>query len=193
MKDENVDLSFNEDNNNVLKYIYMLKDHLENLSLIWRGLSKDKNGNIIRVSEPYSCDSFIFEQINVLSSVLNPHNFVSNIDNDERNTIILDTYASFLYSMNREPTITKRKKPMMQESFFNTLMLFLNILKGGAGAQFTLGAQTGVTMDIYKSNRENSLKPVIDIPRAFGFGNKQKQNIYSQNNYNQIQDEDKEI
>jgi len=191
MVDKNIDLSANDENDNVLRYIYMLKEHLETLSLIWRGLAKDKDGDLIRVSDPYSDDDFIYEQINALTSVLNSHTFVSNVNNDERNYIILDTYAAFLSSMTRDPLIDDKRKPMMRESFFNTLILFLNIIKDGAGAQFTLGAQTGLSMDIYKKNRENVIKPFIDIPRTFGFGNKnnnnQNQNDHNNNNNNNKQ------
>lgn len=191
MVDENINLSSNDemdDKDNVLRYIFMLQQHLENLSLIWRGLKYNRD-KLTRVSEPYASDGFIFEQVSVLSTVLNPHTFVSNITTDERNNIILDTYGSFLYAMNREPTIDNNKKAMMREGFYNTLLLFLNILRDGAGAQFTLGAQSGITHDVYSSQKQDNIKPIIDIPKAFGFRQNTNNNNNQNNNNNKIEND----
>ncbi|MFO7814414.1 MAG: hypothetical protein R6V14_01520 [Halanaerobiales bacterium] len=169
MTDDNFNEFGESGEKNVLKYIYMLDEHLNNLTLMWQGLSYNAEGELIRISEPFACDMFIYTQINALRSVLNAHTFVSNVNHQERNHIILDTYASFLWSMNREPTVEYHRKPTLRESFFNTLLLFLNIVKDGSGAEFTLGAQSGITTDIYRHQRQKELKPLFDVPKAFGF------------------------
>lgn len=167
MTDENFNENMSE--KSALQYIYMLDEHLQNLTMMWQGLAYNSEGDLIRISEPFACDMFIYTQINALKSVLNSHTFVSNVNHEERNHIILDTYASFLWSMIREPTVEYHRMPTLRESFFNTLLLFLNIVKDGSGAEFTLGAQANIAPDIYRHQREREIKPIFDVPKAFGF------------------------
>jgi len=153
------------------------------MTLLWQGLAKNREGKLVRITEPVAPDDFIYSQINGLSSVLNPHNFVSKInDVDEKNNIIMDTYTAFLQSIEQEEFFNWKMFHMSQESFYNTLHLFVNSLMDGFGAQFTIAAQTGITQKIPINTKEVDKVPYMDVPSMFGF-NKSKPE--SQQTYNQ--------
>lgn len=177
--------SINTENDNVLKYIYKLKEHLENMTLFWQGLTKTQKGNLLRITDPVGPDDFIYAQMSALQSVLNPHTFVSQIpDNDEKNNIILDTFTSFLQDVEREPLFNWSRFQTAKEGFYNTLHLFLNAVQGGFGAQFTIAAQSGITSKIPVNNKEVEQVPYVDVPGIFGF--KDKPNTPQQPNYNNL-------
>ena len=158
------------ENDNVLKYIYKLKEHLDGITLLWQGLVKNRDGKLVRITEPIGPDDFIYSQITGLSAVLNPHSFVSKInDVNEKNNIIMDTYTAFLQSIEKEEYFNWDLFHMASESFYNTLHLFMNSLMDGFGAQFTIAAQTGITQRIPVNSKEVEKVPYMDVPGMFGF------------------------
>lgn len=162
------------ENDNVLKYIYQLKQHLENMTLFWQGLRKDSKGNLHKIPgiQPLGPDDFIYSQIAALQSVLAPHNFVSQIQKQgEKENIILDTYTSFLESIEKEEFFNWDRFHSASEGVYNTLHLFLNAVEGGFGAQFTIAAQSGITSKIPVNKQEVEQTPFVDVPGIFGFNN----------------------
>lgn len=162
------------ENDNVLKYIYQLKKHLEDLTLFWQGLVKTNKGDLVRITQPIAPDDFIYSQVASLKSVLSNHNFVSQIRDDEKKNIILDTYTSFLQSIEKEEFFNWDRFDAASEGFYNTLHLFLNAVEGGFGAQFTIAAQSGITSKIPVNKAEAERTPYIDVPGIFGFDKEKK-------------------
>lgn len=171
----------NTGEDNVLKYIYMLDKHLSRLKLNWQGLYEDRKNKMHRMDDAIGSDSFINNQINALSVVLAPHNFVSQIKKKEKGEILMDTFTAFLKAIRGEKYFSWDKLDLICESFWNTLHLFLNILEGGMGAQFTIGAQTGITKRIHREEEKEEMPVIMDMPNMFGFGkNKSKPNPQQQ-------------
>ncbi len=125
------------------------------------------NGKYIKTSHPQMRSELIKTMINQITSVLNTHNFHSNINDDEIRNILLQQNYAFIRILRADPSI---KKPSEVESigvFFDvTLELFIKSLKNGKGAEGVRQAMSGTYQNL---NAEMNTK--VNRGIRVGYGN----------------------
>jgi len=142
---------------NVSPFIEHLKQTLLGKELI--------NGKYEKTSHPKMRTELIKTMLNQISSVLNTHNFHSNITQEEINNILIQQNYAFIRILRAEPSI---KKPSEVESiavFFDvTLELFIKSLKDGRGAEGVRQAMSGTyqNLNVEEQKRERGIR--------FGYG-----------------------
>lgn len=145
---------------NVTPFLEHLKQTLLGKELI--------NGRYIKTSHPKMRTELIKTMLNQITSVLNTHNFHSNIDKDEISNILLQQNYAFIRILRAEPSI---KKPSEVESiavFFDvTLELFIKSLKNGRGAEGVRQAISGTYQNLNLESQEQQRQKGI----RFGYGN----------------------
>lgn len=143
---------------NVAPYLEHLKQTLLGKELI--------NKKYVKTSHPKMRTELIKTMINQISSVLNTHNFHSNVSQDEINNILIQQNYAFIRILRAEPSI---KKPSEVESiavyFDVTLELFIKSLKNGRGAEGVRQTMSGTyqNLNIEERKQERGIR--------FGYGN----------------------
>ena len=124
------------------------------------------NGKYVKTAHPKMRTELIKTMLNQITSVLNTHNFHSNISQEEICNILLQQNYAFIRILRAEPSI---KKPSEVESiavFFDvTLELFIKSLKNGRGAEGVRQAISGTYQNLDNANtpKERGIR--------FGYGN----------------------
>lgn len=113
---------------NIAPFLNHLKQTLLGKELI--------NGKYVKTSHPQMRSELIKIMLNQMHSVLNTHNFHSNVGEEEIKNILIQQNYAFIRILRAEPSI---KKPSEVESigvFFDvTLELFIKSLKNGRGSE----------------------------------------------------------
>ena len=102
------------------------------------------NKRYVKTSHPKMRTELIKTMLNQITSVLNTHNFHSNISSEEISNILIQQNYAFIRILRAEPSI---KRPSEVESiavFFDvTLELFIKALKNGRGSEGVRQALSG--------------------------------------------------
>lgn len=142
---------------NVTPFLEHLKQTLLGKELI--------NNKWIKTSHPKMRTELIKTMLNQITSVLNTHNFHSNVTQDEINNILIQQNYAFVRILRAEPSI---KKPSEVESiavFFDvTMELFIKSLKNGRGAEGVRQAISGT----YQNLNAEQVKKERGV--RFGYG-----------------------
>lgn len=123
------------------------------------------NGRYVKTSHPKMRTELIKTMLNQITSVLNTHNFHSNIGQEEISNILIQQNYAFIRILRAEPSI---KKPSEVESiavFFDvTMELFIKSLKNGKGAEGVRQAISGTYQNLeeVKDQRKKGIR--------FGYG-----------------------
>ena len=121
------------------------------------------NGRYIKTSHPKMRTELIKTMLNQITSVLNTHNFHSNVKEEEISNILIQQNYAFIRILRADPSL---KKPSEVESvavFFDvTLELFIKALKNGKGAE-------GVRQTI-SGTYQNLNDPIDPRKRGIRFG-----------------------
>lgn len=124
------------------------------------------NGRYVKTAHPKMRTELIKTMINQITSILNTHNFHSNIGNDEISNILIQQNYAFIRILRADPSI---KKPSEVESiavFFDvTLELFIKSLKNGKGAEGVRQAISGTyqNLNVEEEKKKRGIR--------FGYGN----------------------
>lgn len=124
------------------------------------------NGRYVKTAHPKMRTELIKTMINQITSILNTHNFHSNIGSDEISNILIQQNYAFIRILRADPSI---KKPSEVESiavFFDvTLELFIKSLKNGKGAEGVRQAISGQyqNLNIEEEKKKRGIR--------FGYGN----------------------
>jgi len=123
------------------------------------------NKRYVPTSHPKMRTELIKTMLNQITSVLNTHNFHSNIGQEEISNILIQQNYAFIRILRAEPSI---KKPSEVESiavFFDvTLELFIKSLKNGKGAEGVRQAISGTYQNL--AEQQDPRKKGI----RFGYG-----------------------
>ena len=142
---------------NVSPFLEHLKQTLLGKELI--------NGKYKKTSHPKMRTELIKTMLNQITSVLNTHNFHSDISQEEISNILLQQNYAFIRILRAEPSI---KKPAEVESiavFFDvTMELFIKSLKDGKGAEGVRQAIGGHYENL------NNTKAMKERGIRFGYG-----------------------
>lgn len=124
------------------------------------------SGRYVKTAHPKMRTELIKTMINQITSILNTHNFHSNIGSDEISNILIQQNYAFIRILRADPSI---KKPSEVESiavFFDvTLELFIKSLKNGRGAEGVRQAISGTyqNLNIEEEKKKRGIR--------FGYGN----------------------